>query len=426
MIQSILDSLDFTLLITVSFIFAVSLIGAWLRSRYCDPCLQSFASYRVTVKRKDSKSIWGLLEALPTGLELHYRNSVHDSHHVESSYILYSEEYEEMQAIYRYVDQLSADDRKRRERAVNRHLHPNLLWQILRKIQIFFSTATDSLNEVIGLLMGRLQTKSAGRYLTEAGTTQVQAFGKEVFTHVGLRHDPLLERLVGHKVVVEVIENSEIHEHVGIFKNYSADFIELLDVNIPEKIQLTFGQNVPASHQFVQAEWRANQLIVTNSGECPVLLQTIRDQAHEEIINLVVDGGQTVEIQFERDFSEPRLEAHVVREVDMIVPRALCMVRHRAENYKSEVLPDIIFDLGVLLRGNSLQDAQEARFRKELERNPTAAWAAARLGTLLMRRQQFEEARVLLESALSMKYSLPDNGRRTAMLLRELHRRHSR
>lgn len=425
MIQSLFDSFDFTLLITVALIFAVSLFGAWLRSRYCDPCLQSFDSYRVTVIKKDSKSIWGLLEALPTGLELHYRNSVHDTNHVESSYLLYGDEFEKLQAIYRYVDQLSADDKKRRERAVNRNLHPNLFWQAVRKIQIFFSTATDSLNEVIGLLMGRLQTKSAGRYITDMGTTQIKAFGKEVFTHVGLRHDPLLERLIGHKVVVEVIENDEIHEHVGIFKNYSADFIELLDVNVPEKIQLAFGTEAQTSHFLVEAEWQANTLLVTNSGECPILLQSIHDQTHEEIINVVVDGGQPVEIHFETNFIEPKVEAHVVREVDMIVPRSLCMVRHRAENYRPEVLPDIIFDLGVLLRGNSLQDAQEVRFRKELEQNPTAAWTAARLGSLLMRRQQFEEARVLFEQALSMKYSLPDNGRRTAMLLRELHRRHA-
>lgn len=99
MIQSILDSLDFTLLITVAFIFAVSLIAAWLRSRYCDPCLQAFDSYRVTVVKSDNKRIWGVLESLPTGLELHYHDSVQDENHLESSYIFYSNEYTDVQAI---------------------------------------------------------------------------------------------------------------------------------------------------------------------------------------------------------------------------------------------------------------------------------------------------------------------------------------
>jgi len=43
-------------------------------------------------------------------------------------------------------------------------------------------------------------------------------------------YNPLLEQFVGQRVVIELQEGNEIHEHVGIFKNYSADFFEVLDV----------------------------------------------------------------------------------------------------------------------------------------------------------------------------------------------------
>ena len=36
-------------------------------------------------------------------------------------------------------------------------------------------------------------------------------------------------------VVIELAEGDEVHEHVGILKNYSADFIENLEVQYPQR-----------------------------------------------------------------------------------------------------------------------------------------------------------------------------------------------
>ena len=51
---------------------------------------------------------------------------------------------------------------------------------------------------------------------------------------------PLLERYVGLRVVAEVVEDETVHEHVGVLKEYSADFIELLDVYypLPQKVDI--------------------------------------------------------------------------------------------------------------------------------------------------------------------------------------------
>lgn len=164
-------------------------------------------------------------------------------------------------------------------------------------------------------------------------------------------------------------------------------------------------------------------LKVTNQTEQPVLLQSIGSGEEEEMLNVVVDGGDTLELFPETKSERVELHMRVVRELDMIIPRTRCLVRHRASRHKPEMLPELIFDLGVVLRGSSLADARETRLRKQLKHTPNSALAAANLGAILMQKQHYTEAERWLRKAERARYSLPDNGRRTYMLLNELKRR---
>ncbi len=66
------------------------------------------------------------------------------------------------------------------------------------------------------------------------------------------------------------------------------------------------------------------------------------------------------------------------------------------------------------------------RLRSRLDKNPHSALLASNLGILLMQRGQYEEAGTWLEKAYAARYSLPDNGRRTLMLLHEVRRRQAK
>ena len=57
------------------------------------------------------KLIWGVMRLEPSGMELRYPDTVQDEKHIESTYLLYSSEFKEIQAIYRYADKLSARGR---------------------------------------------------------------------------------------------------------------------------------------------------------------------------------------------------------------------------------------------------------------------------------------------------------------------------
>lgn len=429
MLNWISDTFDVTLLATISFIFLASLVGAYIRGSRRDPCLKSFVGFNVSLERTDHRIIWGKLELAATGLELRYKSTVQDVAHIESSYILYAEEFAEIQAIYRYTDQLSEADQRRREKDLRRSFHPGLIRRLVRSLRNFISIASDSLSEVVGVIIGGLR-KPAGRYINDAGEAQLRSLGSSFIGYVGSSYDPLLERYIGQKMVVELVEDEEVHEHVGIFKHYSADFFEILDIQFPERqtvsiVQRTAQDKSAQPAQQIQVDCDGQTLRVINNSAHMVILETMTIGDQEEVLNVVVDAGKAVELHPEGDVTQAQLHFRVTRELDLIVPRSRCLVRHRAEFYRPELLPSVIFDLGVKLRGVSRLDGREEKLRERLALKPYDVAALANLGAILMQKNQNEEAEQLLRKAWQMRFSLHDNGRRTQLLLQELERRRS-
>ncbi|MCL4831361.1 MAG: hypothetical protein KJZ86_02935 [Caldilineaceae bacterium] len=417
--------LDTSLLYTVGLIFLVTLVGSYFRSRRKDPCLDSFEGFHVTIERTDNKVVWGVMEIESTGLELIYRDDVQDSKHIESSYILYGEEYKDIQVIYRFVDQLTPENRRRREKDIRRSFHPGVIERSKRGLRKFIGTASESINEVVGVLVGRAK-KPAGRYINDESEKSLYRLSENLIGHAGGVFDPLLERFIGQKMVVEVMEGDEIHEHVGIFKNYSPDFIEVLDVQFPQKQTVPVGPDGCDNDGCLQVIVDAGKLTATNTDWQPVLIQSIHIAGEEKLLNVVVDGGESVEVFIDGPLQDAVLHVRMVRELDMIVPRTRSLVRHRAERFKKEMLTDIIFDVGVLLNANRQPVEQERRLRAALEKNSKDALAAANLGSILLLKKEYTEAAHWLEHCLDMRYSLPDNGRRAEMELRELKRKQGR
>ena len=428
--QAFADIFDVTLIATGGLIILITMFGAYLRSSQRDPCLKAFEHYHVTLERSGGKIVWGELELEASGFELLYRDSVQDTDHIESSYVLYGTEFGDIQAIYRYVDDLSEDDRLQRERDLKRYFRPGPLVRLARSAQHFFTLASDSLTEVLGMVMGRLR-KPAGRYISEVTDDQFMRFSTAIVGSVGTTYDPILERFIGNKVVIELLEGDESHEHVALFKNYSPDFFELLDVQYPQPRALHFnGDEAEHIGKSLTAVRQGKRLRVKNHTQQPVLIMSLRLSdaldAEEEMLNVVVDGGETIELQPDDMTDEASLIVRIVRELDMIVPRTRCIIRHRADRYEQTFIPEIIFDLGVMLRGESQLDAKIDRLQKRLEEMPNSAITCSNLGSLLMQQQKYAEALVLLERAYDARYSLPDNGKRTQMLIHELRRRNSK
>jgi hypothetical protein len=415
--------MDLSLFVTIGLIFLVTSIVGYLRSRFTDRCLRSFDGFNVTLQKADGKRVWGRMALCSGGMEFTFpQRDGGDS--AKASYLLYAGEYTLIQSILRYADRLTDAERTLRNADIARSFHPGPLARLARRLRNFLGSATESLRDVLSLVMGRVQ-KMQDRYVAAEGADTLTKLGGSVLTEVSSVHDPLLERHIGQRVVVEVIEGDEVHEHAAIFKEYSAVFLHLLDVAYPDTWSLDVGPSAAVDSGNVVASMDGGSLRVANGGDRPVLIIATESGDVERSVDALVEAGGAVTLPVATP-GRVRLRLQTVRDLDMIVPRSRATVRHRAERAgdgEAESAWDVVFDLGTLIRRRADDEQTEARLRRELDQDPAAAAAAAALGAMLLKRQDFAEAGRWLRVAYNGRDSLPDGGRRVRMQLRELARR---
>ena len=220
-----------TFTITIVFIILSTVVAAFIRRKSRDKCLKDFSHDLVTLEDTTGKLIWGKLRVENTGLELIYPTKQDKNGHDETSYILYKYEYSNIQALIRFHNELSEGGKKEREKELKRTYHPKFLRRLKRKIQNVFKTVKDSVMEVVNLLISQAKrTTPAGAMLTSQDK-YISQIKQELTGSMGTSFEPLLERYIGNRVVIELIKGEKIFKYTGVLKDYTAEFIEVMDVD---------------------------------------------------------------------------------------------------------------------------------------------------------------------------------------------------
>ena len=220
-----------TFTITIVFIILSTVVAAFIRRKSRDKCLKDFSHDLVTLEDTTGKLIWGKLRVENTGLELIYPTKQDKNGHDETSYILYKFEYSNIQALIRFHNELSERGKKEREKELKRTYHPKFFRRLKRKIQNVFKTVKDSVMEVVNLLISQAKrTTPAGAMLTSQDK-YVSQIKQELTGSIGTSFEPLLERYIGNRVVIELIKGEKIFKYTGVLKDYTAEFIEVMDVD---------------------------------------------------------------------------------------------------------------------------------------------------------------------------------------------------
>ena len=223
---------DIATAITIIFIILAAAVGAFIRKRSRDKCLKDFQQDMVTLEDTSGKTIWGKLRVENTGLEFIYPQKIKDDQgHEEASYILYKYEYPRICAIVRFPDELSEHNKKVREKELKRTYHPGFFRRQKRRIMNVFRTVRDSVVEIVNLLISQAKKATpTGKVLTSQDK-YVSQMKQELMGSVGTSFEPLLERYIGHKVVLEMIKGDRVLEYCGVLKDYTAEFIEIMNVD---------------------------------------------------------------------------------------------------------------------------------------------------------------------------------------------------
>lgn len=224
--------MDNSFAITVVFIVLVTLVAAFVRRTTRDKCLRDFQNNFVNLLQTDNKTVWGTLRVENTGIELIYEDKHQDDDgHTEASYILYKCEYPKIQAVLRLIDELSDKNKKHRQKQLAKTYHPKFFSRVKRKTANIFKTIRDSIAEVMNLFISRVK-KTAGIGETLSSQDKyVTQMKQQLMGSVGTSYEPLLERYIGHKVVLELLKGDNVVEYSGVLKDYTAEFIEIMDVD---------------------------------------------------------------------------------------------------------------------------------------------------------------------------------------------------
>ena len=205
--------------ITIIFIVLATAVAAFIRKRSRDKCLKDFSMDMVTLEETSGKTIWGRLRVENTGLEFVYPTKHEDEQgHDETSYILYKYEYPNLAALIRYHDQLSERNKKERDKELKRTYHPSVLRRLKRKIANVFKTVRDSVMEVVNLLISQAKKATPAGAVLSSQDKYVSQMKQELVESVGTSYEPLLERYIGNKVVLELVKGDNIIEYCGVLK----------------------------------------------------------------------------------------------------------------------------------------------------------------------------------------------------------------
>ncbi len=230
--------LENALLITIIFIIAITIVGTFISGRIRDRCLTSFRDFMVTLLEKDGKRVWGHLTLEASGLELLYSEDYLDKGHIETSYIVFKEEYNNIYLFLRFHDELTEANKRKRIQEVKRAYHPWPPRSLARKARNVVNTCKDAILEVLGVAMTRAKTANPALATLDSQQKYITKLEKDVVGYLGRSYDPILEKHFGKRVVLEVTTtDGEVQEYVGILKEYSSKFLQVMDVSYPDGSQ---------------------------------------------------------------------------------------------------------------------------------------------------------------------------------------------
>jgi hypothetical protein len=183
-----------------------------------------------------------------------YSEDYRDQGHIETSYILFKEEFNTIYLLLRFHDELSEANKRKRVQEVKRAYHPSLLRLLVRKARNVVNTCRDSIFEVLGMAMTKAKTANPSLGTLASQQKHVKRVEKDVGGHLGRSYDPILEKHFGKRVVLEITTvDGEVQEYVGIFKDYSRGFLQVMDVSYLDGDQTRVCDIVvPRAHAFIR------------------------------------------------------------------------------------------------------------------------------------------------------------------------------
>ena len=417
MIETLLSLLFWAALLIVLLTALALLLATYARQRRLDRALQTFEDYFVTVERMDGRTWSGVLKQTGTGFEICYPTCerVADPP-FEASYIHYAVEYGDLQAIYRDIEGLSENERRRRQDDLQRSFEPDAGEKRRLRFHRWLNRISDTVADALAAVAERPEPLKAIENPQDGAPPALRH--NPLIGYTGNHYDPIIERCLGDRVVCQIVSGGICYERGATLLTYSDRFLALVDALFPQQRILSLSRETPMVEEaHVRMELEGRRLQITNLNIYPLLLDRVERGDRRKELGMMLEPKGSFSLTLDADNEEPcELHCQVVRKLDLIVPREHALIRYRVARDDSRYL----FDIGIALAPPPEESDEEEKLRWELKQHPRNAMAAASLGRLLYRKGDLAGAEVYFKQALENARSLPDNGRRVSEELAQL------
>jgi hypothetical protein len=205
------------------------------------------------------------------------------------------------------------------------------------------------LGQAFGAFVGQVK-KTTESTLLQTQDARLTDTATKLLTAVPAAYEPILENYIGHRVVLEIERDGAIHEVCGILKEYTGDFVCVLDVELVEDqffalhepAQLEANRDVQVSIE--RAGEQALTVAITNSGAIEVQVERAEGEGYRQEIGRPIPPGGSARFEL-TDLpaaavpASPRpvtLIIHTRRIADLVVPRTRGIIRHGSEQIVAE------------------------------------------------------------------------------------------
>ncbi len=270
--------MDLVFIVTIIFIFLSVLIGTYIKTKSLDKCLSSFNKFHVTMEETDGDVIWGKLKVYGTGFILNFDPPVINNDKMPvSNYILYENQYSSIHALYRFHDELTEENKKLRKKIIKKVYSTAFLIRFVRRLRGVINTFKDAIIKSVGLIMGQMQKVNPGSVILKSQQSNITTMSSDIVGYAGNSFDPILEDLIGKKVILDIQKNKKKIAIRGLFMEYTDKFFVLNDINneLSYNIPLLAKPIKLISKYFKIVQDDKNNFTAVNTGEIPFVIEKI-------------------------------------------------------------------------------------------------------------------------------------------------------
>ncbi len=302
--------MDKVLFFSILLVFLGALVGSVLQHRRLDRVLKDLRGFHVT-SRVQEKRIWGRFHLYSNAIELIFsRPYINRRKHPLTSYIIFSEQMNDIDVIFRFHDELTPRNQQRRLLEIDRTKNPGIFRRIQRSIRNFMVAFREAIDESIGLLLSRVQKKASSTLLQGQDGYLKKISSNTLGVVSTAAYDPVLEHYINHRVVFEAgKKDGQQVEYAGVLKEYSTGWVSILDCSLNTENNLPLSD---ASRLMMQRKMDFNlhlnknsddenkisfALEITNLDDQDMIISHIEDgEDYQHLINQTLTPGESINI----------------------------------------------------------------------------------------------------------------------------------